>query len=241
MQNYDLRYDESRYSAAAAPASARAAFLKGTYAHLAGAVLLFVAVEGALFASGAAEPLVRSFLSIPYAGLALLVGFIGASFAAQYMAQGTMPKPVQYLGLGGFVLAEAAIFLPLLYMAEARFPGQYLALQAGGVTLLAVAALTLAVWTSGVNFSFLGPVIWVASLVALGVILASIFIGFNLGLVFIAAMIVLASLAVVYQTSNVIHEYGPGQEVAAALGLFSSVALMFWYVLRLFMMPSSQD
>ncbi len=238
MQNYDLRYDESRYSAATAPASARAAFLKGTYAHLAGAVLLFVALEAGLFYSGLADQVAATLFSVKYAGLILFGGFMAASFAASWLASSHMPLGLQYVGLGGYVLAEVAIFLPLLWLAEHRYPGQNLPLQAGAVTLLAVAALTLAVFTSGVNFSFLGPVIWVASLVALGVILCSIFAGFSLGLVFVAAMIVLASLAVVYQTSNVIHEYGPGQEVAAALGLFSSVALMFWYVLQLFMAPS---
>ena len=57
----------------------------------------------------------------------------------------------------------------------------------------------------------------------------------GMGLVFVAAMIVLASLMVVYQTSNILHEYGPGQEVGAALGLFASIATMFFYVLQLFM------
>jgi hypothetical protein len=241
VQNYDLRYDEARYSAAAAPASARAAFLKGTYGHLAAAVLAFVGIEAALFYSGLADTIVTQYLRLPFAMLGLVVGFLVASYVAGYMAQSHFPKPVQYLGLAGYVLVEAVIFLPLLYYAQAKYPGQYLPLQAGALTLVSVAALTLAVWTSGVNFSFLGPVLWVGSLVAIGVILASIFMGFTLGLVFVAAMCVLASLAVVYQTSNVIHEYGPGQEVAAALGLFSAVAMMFWYVLQLLMSGGSRE
>lgn len=239
MENYDLRYGDNRYAVANAPVSVRAAFLKGTYAHVAGAILLFVGLEAGLFASGLAEPLVRSLFSMPFAGLFILFGFMAASMMAGYFARSSNPLPVQYAGLGLYVLAEVVIFAPLLYLAEARFPGQHLPAQAGIVTLAAVAALTLAVWTSGVNFSFLGPVIWIGFLVAIGVVIASMIFSFNLGLVFVAAMIVLASLAVVYQTSNIIHEYGPGQEVAAALGLFSAIATLFWYVLQLFM--SSRD
>lgn len=235
MENYDLRYGDNRYVAAAAPVSARAAFLKGTYAHVAGAILAFVAVEAALFGSGLAEPLLRGLFSDKLAGIFVILGVLVGSYVASYFASSVHPKPVQYAGLGLYVLIQAVIFLPVLYRAEMRFPGQYLALQAGIVTLLAVAALTAAVWTSGVNFSFLGPVVWVGFLVALGVVICSYAFGFSLGLVFVAAMIVLASLMVVYQTSNILHEYGPGQEVGAALGLFASIATMFFYVLQLFM------
>jgi FtsH-binding integral membrane protein len=48
-------------------------------------------------------------------------------------------------------------------------------------------------------------------------------------------MVVLASGYILYHTSNVLHHYGTEQYVAAALALFASVALLFWYVLQLFM------
>ena len=40
---------------------------------------------------------------------------------------------------------------------------------------------------------------------------------------------------ILYQTSEVLAHYDPRNHVAAALALFSSVALMFWYVIRIFM------
>jgi len=46
---------------------------------------------------------------------------------------------------------------------------------------------------------------------------------------------VLASGYILFYTSNVIRTYRTTQHVAAALALFSAVALLFWYVLRLFM------
>jgi FtsH-binding integral membrane protein len=50
-----------------------------------------------------------------------------------------------------------------------------------------------------------------------------------------AAMVVLACGYIMYDTSNVIHHYRTNQHVAAALALFASVALLFWYVLQLLM------
>jgi hypothetical protein len=48
-------------------------------------------------------------------------------------------------------------------------------------------------------------------------------------------MIGFAGAAILYDTSNVLHHYPEDRYVGAALQLFASVALMFWYVLRLFM------
>ena len=65
-------------------------------------------------------------------------------------------------------------------------------------------------------------------------VLAVLF-GFALETWFSVAMIGVAGAAILYDTSNVIHHFPKDRYVAAALTLFASVALMFWYVLRLFM------
>jgi len=52
---------------------------------------------------------------------------------------------------------------------------------------------------------------------------------------FSVAMIALAGGAILYDTSNVLHHYPQDRHVGAALQLFASVALLFWYVLRLLM------
>jgi FtsH-binding integral membrane protein len=49
------------------------------------------------------------------------------------------------------------------------------------------------------------------------------------------AMIAFAGAAVLYDTSNILHHYPQDKYVAASLELFASIALMFWYVLQLFM------
>jgi len=62
--------------------------------------------------------------------------------------------------------------------------------------------------------------------------------GFSLGVWFSGAMVILAGGYILYYTSNVMLHYRTDQYVAAALALFSSVALLFWYVLRIFMSSS---
>jgi hypothetical protein len=74
-----------------------------------------------------------------------------------------------------------------------------------------------------------------------GFIVASILFGFNLGVLFASVMVVMAAASILYNTSNVLHRYHPGQHVAASLSLFASVALLFWYILRLFMGGSRRD
>ena len=59
--------------------------------------------------------------------------------------------------------------------------------------------------------------------------------GFNLGIVFSFAMVALAGGYVLYYTSQILEHYDTESYVAASLALFSAVALMFWYVIRILM------
>lgn len=226
-----------RETAAQAAPSARATFIKRTYLHVAAAVLAFMGIEVALVASGVAEQVVKDlFLAGRGGWLAILVLFMVGSYAAQYMARSGQSVGVQYAGLAMYVLLEVVIFLPLLTLAALpQFGGGVVIYQAGLVTLAVFGGLTAAVFFSGKDFSFLGPVLWVGSMLALGLILASILFGFNLGLIFCAAMVGLMAVAIIYQTSNVMHHYGTNEHVAASLALFASIATLFWYVLQLFM------
>lgn len=65
--------------------------------------------------------------------------------------------------------------------------------------------------------------------------MASVIFGFQLGTFFSVAMVGFAGAAILYDTSNILREYPEDRYISAALQLFASVALMFWYVLRLFM------
>lgn len=85
------------------------------------------------------------------------------------------------------------------------------------------------------DFSFLRDILMWGDVVALALIVGGAIFGFKLGTYFSVGMVALAGAAILYDTSNVIHHYPEDRYVAAALELFASVALMLWYVLRLFM------
>ena len=144
-----------------------------------------------------------------------------------------LSKPAQYAALAGFVVAEASIFVPLLFVANYKAPG--VIASAAVVTFFGFAGLTLIVFMTRKDFSFLRGVLWWGGIVALVLIVAGAIFGFQLGTYFSVAMVALAGGAILYDTSNVLHHYPEDRYVAAALELFPSVALMLWYVLRLFM------
>ena len=75
----------------------------------------------------------------------------------------------------------------------------------------------------------------IGGFVALGVIVVGAIFGFNLGLWFSLAMVGLASASILYETYNIKNVYSKGQYVGAALQMFSSIMLLFWYILRIFM------
>lgn len=211
---------------------ARATFITRTYTHLFGAILGFVLVEMFFFTTGLAEIMARAMLGTSW--LLVLGGFVLVSWLASRAAHQSRSLGTQYLALGGFVVAEAVIFVPLLFIAQGYAQGGVIE-SAATVTLLGFGALTsIAFWTRK-DFSFLGALLRWVGILALVAIVTAVLFGFELGTWFSVAMIGVAGAAILYDTSNVIHRFPEERYVAAALTLFASVALMFWYVLRLFM------
>lgn len=213
---------------------ARVSFIRRTYAHLIGAVLAFVGLEVALFQSGAASVMMRALGSMPYAWLIVLGVFALVGWVADWWAHNMESKPLQYLGLGLYVVAEALIFVPLLFMAT-KYSDPWALPGAAITTLTTFAGLTVAVFVTKKDFSFMRTGLIMASFLSLGVIVASILFGFKLGILFSGLMVLIASGTILYNTSNILHHYRTDQHVAASLSLFSSVALLFWYILRIFM------
>lgn len=222
------------FSAAEASVEDRAGFIMRTYLHLVVAVFAFVFLEAALFATGIAQVVSETVFGTGRLGwLVVLGGFIAVSWIADRWARSDAGQAMQYAGLGLYVVAEAVIFMPLLYIASIVDPAAVP--TAGLVTLVLFGGLTGIVFLTRHDFSFLKGILGVAALGAFGVILCSMAFGFTLGVLFSGAMVVLAGGYILYYTSNVLHHYRVDQHVAAALALFSSLALLFWYVLRIFL------
>ena len=102
-------------------------------------------------------------------------------------------------------------------------------------TLALFGGLTAVVFVTRKDFSFLRSILLFGGLAALGLIVVAVVFQFALGPIFTYAMIALACGYILYHTSNVLHHYRIGQHVAASLALFASVALLFWYILQLFL------
>jgi FtsH-binding integral membrane protein len=215
----------------------RARFLVRTYNHLFGAIVAFAAIEFALFTTGAAEAIFRAVIGTNW--LFVLGAFMLVGWVSSHYANTAQSKGAQYAGLAAYVVAEALIFVPLLFIANRFAPGTIQ--SAGIVTLLGFGGLSAVAFITRKDFSFLRGALMFGSIVALVAIVAAGIFGFQLGTFFSVAMIGFAGMAILYDTSNVMLHFPEDRYVGAALQLFSSVALLFWYVLRLLMSMQRQD
>ena len=216
----------------------RAAFIKRTYLHLGGAIATFAVLETLLIQSGVAQNFLGLLSGSKWSWLIVLAAFMGISMLANSWAHNGMSREKQYMGLGLYTIAEAIIFMPIIFMAQLKAPD--LLQNATIVPIALVAGLTFTAFSTKINFSFMGRFLMIGGFIAMGTIVASIIFGFSLGLWFSGAMILFAAGSVLYSTSNVLHEYHTDQHVAASLSLFASVGLLFWYVLQ-FMMAFGDD
>ena len=232
MQDYDL--DHSMPIAAEAQPDDRARFISRTYGHLAGAVLAFMLLEMVLLNSPVAGAMMNLLGMGKFSWLIVLGTFMGVSWLAQTMANRSASQGLQYAGLALYVVAQAFIFVPILYFATRRGGADTVAIAAG-ITGALFLGLTAVAFTTRKDFNFLGAMLKIGGFVAMGVIGASILFGFNLGVLFAGIMVVFAAGSILYDTSNVMYRYGLRQHVAASLSLFASVMLLFWYVLRIVM------
>ncbi|MEX0790555.1 MAG: Bax inhibitor-1 family protein [Actinomycetota bacterium] len=220
-----------RTPVASLDASARTRFISRTYGHLLAAIAAFTAIEVFLFTTGMAETIAEAMLSTSW--LVILGGFMIVGYLASWGATRARSTAAQYAALGAYVIAESIIFVPLLYLADTFAPGAIS--SAAVVTLIGFAGLTAVAVSSGKDFSFLGAFLKWGGIVALLLIVGSVLFGFQLGTFFSVAMVAFAGGAILYSTSKVLRTYPEDRYIAASLELFAAVALMFWYVLRLFM------
>ena len=212
--------------------SERALFFRKTYTHVALAILLFIVLESVLLKVVPAE-FIASMMGGQYVWLFILGLFwLGSSLSNKLVFHPNRDR--QYLGLGIFIILEAIIFLPMITIAM-MYSGTEMITQAALITLFMFSGLTAVVFMTKTDFSFLRTALTIGGFVALGAIVAGAIFGFNLGLWFSVGMVVLASGSILYQTSQIKDQFDTEQYVGASLQLFSSIMLLFWYVLRILM------
>ncbi|KQT35510.1 permease [Chryseobacterium sp. Leaf405] len=210
----------------------KAEFYKKTYMHVAFAILAFIGVETVLFNIVPPE-IIGLMFGQKYTWLLIIGAFWLASILANKWSL-SQSRSTQYLGLGFYVLLEAAIFLPLIYIAIYQAGGVVI-YQAAMLTVAMFAGISVVAFTSKRDFSFLRNIIVIGGFIALGLIIVGAIFGFNLGLWFSVGMVILASATILYQTSKLKDSYTTNQYVGASLQLFASIMLLFWYILRILM------
>jgi FtsH-binding integral membrane protein len=240
--------------------SDRVQFLRKTYAHLGVALVAFALITGGMmrFATEASLSFSMWALRGRWNWIMVLVLFMAVGYIADRLARSDRSRGLQYAGLTVAVVAEAILLQPLLWVLMIKFgnPANIFAsdgvhavlsgqaasilMQAIIITLAIFIGLTLVVFLTKKDFSFMRGALAICSFAALGVIIASMAFGFQLGAIFCGLMILLMAGYILYQTSLMMKEFPPTAYVAAALMLFSTIATLFWYVLQ-FLMSLSRD
>lgn len=219
----------------------RADFIRKTYWHVALAVLGFIVVE-TLFLNTPFILNIALKMTQGWTWLLVLGGFMFVTNMATKWAHSSTNRNQQYLALALYVVAEAFIFVPLIYIAIYATGGNFTLInQAALMTLTLFTGLSAVALLTKKDFSFLRSILTVGSFIAIGLIVAGMLFGFTLGLWFSVAMVALAAGSILYQTSNIVHEYNKEQYVAASMGLFASLMLLFWYILSILLRFTSND
>ena len=234
----DNRLGTAPIPVAALGVDQRVQFIRRTYGHLAAAIVAFVAIEAVAFSLGIGQTVSNALLSTGAGWLLVLGGFILVGTMASRTAARSTSLTAQRGALAAYVVLEALIFMPLLWLAHLQslaLGGGSVIAPAGLITLLGFAALTGVAVTSKRDFTFLGGILKWAGIVALLAIVGAVLFGAQLGTWFSVAMIGFAGASILFSTSRILRHFPEDRYVSAALELFASVALMFWYVLRLMM------
>jgi uncharacterized protein len=214
--------------------AARGEFITRVYQHLLVAVAAFIAFEALLINLGIAEAM-WDFVAGNGAGWLLVLGlFMIANWMATTAAHDVLEPSRQYAGLFGLAAAEAFIFAPFLhYFFDVVPDGTSTVAAAAIITVVGFAGLTAVAFVTRRDLSFLRPILLWGGVCAIVLILAALLFGLELGIWFSVAIIALAGASILYQTQTILRRYPSEAYVGAAVQLFASVMLLFWYVLRL--------
>jgi uncharacterized protein len=212
----------------------RSEFLTRVYQHLLAAVVAFVAFEALLINLGIAREIYELISGGGGRWLIVLGGFMVVNWLATNAAHDILNPSRQYAGLFGMAAGEALIFAPFLhYVFEVEGGGTTTVLAAAVITAIGFAGLSAVALVTRADLSFLRPILLWTGVCALVLIVAALLFGFELGVWFSVAMIALAGGSILYQTQTIMRRYPAEAYVGAAVQLFASVMLLFWYVLRL--------
>lgn len=210
-------------TAAEASVTERIAFIRKVYALFLAATLF--AIGGALLGLNF-PPLLIFAAEHP---IIMFIAMIGGVIGAQAVRH--VPG-VNLVALFGFTTLTGVIISPVLYVVSQTSPGTIL--QAGVMTVAIFGGLTAYVFVSGRDFSFLRGMVTVGLVVVIAAGLINMFVGsLGFGFAISAAVLLLFSGFVLYDTSNIIRRYPTNEYVAGALSLYLDAFNIFLALLRI--------
>jgi FtsH-binding integral membrane protein len=232
--------------------SDRVAFLRKTYAHLGGALIAFALITAGMMKYMTATSLKLASLGSSGMGfLFVIVLFMVVAYGGQRLAQSETSRGLQYLGLGISVVLWSVIAQPMIWFAIVKFSSNPYAVLSGNdmlsaraaavlgesviVTLAIFIGLTVTVFLTKKDFTFMRGILSISLFALVGITIASVIFGFNLGMLYSGAVILVMSGYILYETSLVMGYFRPTQYVSAALMLFGTIVTLFIHVLNIVM------
>ena len=188
--------------------------------------LLFGSILTTVIAGYVASGFIQTIIPLmPIIGIATFVCFLGLLFTKQI--------PVVNAALFFlFAILQGAIIGPYLTILEARLPG--IPAEAAWLTLSVFGALTLYVFASKKDFSFMGGFLMVAvvCLLVAGIVMFFVHAAW-LSMVYSVVGVLIFAGFVLYDTSQIMLRLQPGDEMTGAISLYLDFLNLFMFILRL--------
>ncbi|MBK8974514.1 MAG: Bax inhibitor-1 family protein [Planctomycetes bacterium] len=216
---------ESALPAARADVSERARFLQKTYTWLLIGILGFCGVLGAWPHVPALQSLSFALFGNPIVAILVLLGL---AFGVHAIAE---KHPINIVGYAAYVLVFGLALAPLVAFANATAPN--VVSQASLITAVTFLGLTVYVFSSGRDFSFLGGMLRMGLFALIAVALASWIFGFDVGIWYSVVAALLFCGYILYDTGQILHRYPTTAHITAAIVLFTDVVILFKHILLL--------
>ena len=235
--------------------SDRVTFLRKTYAHLGASLIAYALVTVGMMKYMTDFSLtISGFRGGGLGGALLVFGvFIVGMMGIRRLAVSETSRGLQYLGLGLGIVMYSAISQSIIWYVLIKFgnrmdlmgpDGVRAAMsakaglvigEAGVVTLAIFLGLTLTVFITKKDFSFLRGMLSIASFAVIGLGLSAMIFGggVTMSLVYSSLVIVLMAGYILWATSALLTQVRPTQHVGAALMLFTMVITLFIQVLNI--------
>ncbi|MCA1612757.1 MAG: Bax inhibitor-1/YccA family protein [Acidobacteria bacterium] len=211
-------------TAAQATVAERMSFVRKVYALFFAATLFAI---GGVALGLSFEPLLVFAFEHPFIMLFVMMGGVMGAQAVRHV------PGVNLAALFGFTTLTGVVISPLMYIVGRDNPASIW--QAGLLTVGIFGGLTLYVFASRKDFSFLRGMLWTGLVVVILAGLGNFFFVASsaFGFAIAAATLLLFAGFVLYDTSNIIRKYPTNEYVAGALSLYLDAFNIFLALIRI--------